>query len=441
MASLLSGCKLITKAGASAPSNALDGKVVLLYFSASWCGPCHRFTPVLADFYDEVRGSGGNIEIVYVPGDRSRDEMMKYFKDLHGDWLALDMSDGAVIQDLNERYQVRGIPALVAIQADGTVIDAGCRDKVQSHGPASFDAWRRAWKPPAFGGTAYQLGGGSGVSRLVSGAPASTNPNLSSRSPDYDEDAALAAALAASAQAVDNGDTLTRTTSPGAVLARARSDEERKRAQEARLLHAAESADQAASDAELRATAAETQLIKIDRAVSRLNQENSAAVAKTAIELLLKITAAIQKNPREPKYRKLRKDNKKISTQVLAARGALGLLSAVGFASTDDGFLVMSEESVNGSLIEHSIATLQAAAAGREAGQFAAAKAAREAHLAKLRSDAREAKAARDRMRRMVAGDSEARRDPNWSAKAFEKGGQAVTRFEDIGVDLNSAGG
>ena len=63
---------------------------MLLYFSASWCPPCHAFTPVLADFFEEVKDAGGSIEIVYVPGDKTKPEMLKYFRDLHGDWLALD---------------------------------------------------------------------------------------------------------------------------------------------------------------------------------------------------------------------------------------------------------------------------------------------------------------------------------------------------------------
>jgi nucleoredoxin len=178
MASLLAGRKLITKSGADATPGALDGKVVLLYFSASWCPPCHGFTPVLADFYDEVGGSGGNLEIVYVPSDRTRGEMMEYFNDLHGNWLALDMGDRAAIEELKAKYQVRGIPSLVAVQADGTVIDAGCREQVQSRGPAAFQAWRAAWKSPAFSGVAHQLGGGGpSARRLV------TDHSVSSRSP------------------------------------------------------------------------------------------------------------------------------------------------------------------------------------------------------------------------------------------------------------------
>jgi nucleoredoxin len=102
MATLLAGRKLITKWGA-APANALQGKVVLLYFSASWCGPCHQFTPILKDFYDEVQAeAGGNLEIVYVPGDRSLQEMMQYFQGEHANYLALDMADAQFIQHLNQ---------------------------------------------------------------------------------------------------------------------------------------------------------------------------------------------------------------------------------------------------------------------------------------------------------------------------------------------------
>jgi thiol-disulfide isomerase/thioredoxin len=328
MASLLAGRKLVTKDGSAAPADALEGKVVLLYFSASWCPPCHRFTPILADFYDDVLSAGGNVEIVYVPGDRARDEMMKYFNDLHGDWLALDMAESSLIQQLNQRYEVSGIPALLAVQTDGSVIEARCREQVQSRGPAAFDAWAAAWRPPAFGGAAHALGGGrgGGVSRLVAGpaggSGGAADERLSSRSPQYDEDAALAAALAASAKqaappvldedaalaaalaaSVQEGAPAVRTTSPAAALARSLSDEERRAARTAHVLAAAESADTAASSAELQATTAETQFLRIDRAVSRLTEANIEAVAKTAMELLIKIMTNVMKRPGEPKYR------------------------------------------------------------------------------------------------------------------------------------------
>lgn len=195
MATLLQGRKLLMKHPGGvrpAPADALQGKVVLLYdprsstcpcavvmlalatrtscatlrrnsvlfrpllkscmrgiryFSASWCGPCHQFTPILKDFYDEVNEQpDANFEIVYVPGDRSLEEMMQYYQHEHADCLALDMSDESFIQYLNQRYGVRGIPFCVVVQPDGTVIDGNARTSVQAGGPsATFRRWRAAW--------------------------------------------------------------------------------------------------------------------------------------------------------------------------------------------------------------------------------------------------------------------------------------------------------
>ncbi len=42
-----------------------------------------------------------------------------------------------------------------------------------------------------------------------------------------------------------------------------------------------------------------------------------------------------------------------------------------------------------------------------------------------------------------IEADKEARRDPNWKAKASNsstKGGKAVTGFKDIGCDLDAGG-
>jgi thiol-disulfide isomerase/thioredoxin len=44
----------------------LDGKIVALYFSASWCGPCQQFTPLLKTFYTAIKRLGKPFEIVFV---------------------------------------------------------------------------------------------------------------------------------------------------------------------------------------------------------------------------------------------------------------------------------------------------------------------------------------------------------------------------------------
>ena len=64
----------------------IQDKTIGLYFSASWCACCHEFTPILKDFYEEVKGN--DFEVVFASYDRTEQEMIEYLKD-HGDWLYL----------------------------------------------------------------------------------------------------------------------------------------------------------------------------------------------------------------------------------------------------------------------------------------------------------------------------------------------------------------
>jgi len=71
----------LTKADGSTvdAATALEQKeLVLYYFSAHWCPPCRRFTPMLAEFYKEASQLG--VEVVFVSGDQSEDAMISYMK-------------------------------------------------------------------------------------------------------------------------------------------------------------------------------------------------------------------------------------------------------------------------------------------------------------------------------------------------------------------------
>jgi len=114
--------KNLTKADGSSHSAdaALAGKdVILIYFSAHWCPPCRGFTPVLKDFYEEVESEG--VEIIFVSSDRSPADMISYMKESHGDWLAVEHGS-EVGQGLKQKFGVSGIPCLVVLKSDGTLI-------------------------------------------------------------------------------------------------------------------------------------------------------------------------------------------------------------------------------------------------------------------------------------------------------------------------------
>merc|ERR1711976_540236 len=115
-------------------------KRVLVYFSAHWCPPCRMFTPVLKDFYAEVEGEG--IEIVFVSSDQDEAGMISYMKESHGDWFAVPHGSDAA-NKLKEKYQISGIPTLVVVKKDGTMITKDGRGAVQGKGPQAAKEWKK----------------------------------------------------------------------------------------------------------------------------------------------------------------------------------------------------------------------------------------------------------------------------------------------------------
>ncbi|GMI09016.1 hypothetical protein TrRE_jg4501 [Triparma retinervis] len=111
-------------AGKSVPiplSSALAfSPTVLLYFSASWCGPCRSFTPALVAFYRSY-ASKYNLRVVFVSCDRDAKSFGGYYGQ-HMPWLAVPFDDGEECRErLNANYRVSGIPRLVVLGGDGKV--------------------------------------------------------------------------------------------------------------------------------------------------------------------------------------------------------------------------------------------------------------------------------------------------------------------------------
>ncbi|KMT07242.1 hypothetical protein BVRB_6g148750 [Beta vulgaris subsp. vulgaris] len=96
----------------------LSGKILGLYFSASWCPPCRGFTPSLIEVYKEL-SSKGDFEIVFISSDRDEESFQGYFSKMP--WLAIPLSDNATIKSLKEKFSVMGIPHLVFLDKDGKI--------------------------------------------------------------------------------------------------------------------------------------------------------------------------------------------------------------------------------------------------------------------------------------------------------------------------------
>eukprot|EP00095_Tigriopus_kingsejongensis_P011284 maker-scaffold14_size734282-snap-gene-2.20 protein:Tk11284 transcript:maker-scaffold14_size734282-snap-gene-2.20-mRNA-1 annotation:"nucleoredoxin-like protein 2" len=113
--------------------------ILCLYFSAHWCPPCRQFTPTLKDFYDEVVDQG--VEIIFVSSDKSPEDMVSYMKESHGDWYALNHGDD-VCRELKQHFAISGIPALIVLKKDGTVVTKDGRAHVQGKGPNAVKEWK-----------------------------------------------------------------------------------------------------------------------------------------------------------------------------------------------------------------------------------------------------------------------------------------------------------
>lgn len=91
------GDSLLTKGGPKPTGDVLAGKkLVGLYFSASWCGPCKRFTPLLQQIYEARKAKADDFEVVFLSACETAPEMEAYYD--HMPWTAVQfgLSQGEI---------------------------------------------------------------------------------------------------------------------------------------------------------------------------------------------------------------------------------------------------------------------------------------------------------------------------------------------------------
>jgi nucleoredoxin len=117
----------------------LEGKTVLLYFSAHWCPPCRGFTPKLAEWYKK-HATGKNFEIVFVSSDKGQSEFDEYFAE--HPWLALPFEHRDAKAALSKKCKVNGIPSLCVFGPDGELITTKGREGVSGDPECTSFPWK-----------------------------------------------------------------------------------------------------------------------------------------------------------------------------------------------------------------------------------------------------------------------------------------------------------
>jgi len=96
-------------------------KLIALYYSAHWCGPCRRFTPQLVDYYNRVSQAHPEFEIIFVSFDRSHFAWESYVQETRMPWLAVDFDQIGALSDL-KKMGGDSIPSLLVLDEAGHII-------------------------------------------------------------------------------------------------------------------------------------------------------------------------------------------------------------------------------------------------------------------------------------------------------------------------------
>jgi len=182
------GQKVLTADGEVPTEQVVKGKkVVGLYFSGMWCGPCKRFTPVLSELYRGAKAADpSSFECVFLSACNDTDQFNEYRS--HMPWPAIpyEASQGTPEKQgagfvrkakretgykqgvFGEKFSVASVPRLVLIDGEtGEVLTDKAHETTpgENGAPESYDwydgsgntaadkAWRSIAKPASNAGS------------------------------------------------------------------------------------------------------------------------------------------------------------------------------------------------------------------------------------------------------------------------------------------------
>ena len=107
---------LVTLDGKPVTSESLKGKVVIVDFWATWCGPCRASIPHLANLHKTYKAKG--FEVVGVSLDQQGPAVVRSFVAQNQIPYTIVMGNQKIAQDFGG---VRGIPTAFIISQDGKI--------------------------------------------------------------------------------------------------------------------------------------------------------------------------------------------------------------------------------------------------------------------------------------------------------------------------------
>ena len=93
---------------------------------------------MLVEFYNDVNYPHKRLEIIQISSDKDATGFLEYFS--RAPWLAVPYGDPR-IKAIKSAYRVEGIPLLLLLNRDGSVVHGTAREDVQNEGPNCFEKW------------------------------------------------------------------------------------------------------------------------------------------------------------------------------------------------------------------------------------------------------------------------------------------------------------
>ncbi len=124
------------------------GKVLVLDFWASWCGPCRKEIPHLKEYYAKFKGK--DVEFLSVSIDGNKDAWTKALKEENMAWPQGWCPDGG--KAVMDTYQFSGIPFILVIDKEGNIFKKRVRGAAIEQAVEEALSGKKAQAPKAIGG-------------------------------------------------------------------------------------------------------------------------------------------------------------------------------------------------------------------------------------------------------------------------------------------------